>query len=117
MDAAAPAGAAPGAAVPPVPYVLKAQSNGAFIDFSIYNLGETELEVKRENFAIISPETRQVTPSNPQSTVVDLPQPAVVQPNSTLHGRIVFQNVAAPVGKRLVFKPDAVGTFADINRP
>lgn len=118
LHATAPGQTAPApVAAPPVPYVLKAQTSGAFIDFSIYNLGETPLEVKPENFAVISSDTRQVTPYNPQTTVMDLPQPAIVQPNSTLHGRAVFRTVTAPVGKRLVFKPDAVGTFADINRP
>jgi hypothetical protein len=128
QNAPAPAAPLPAGAVAPnpgvsttppasaAPYVLSATSSGAFIDFSIYNLGEADLPVKGEDFAIISPENRQVVPYTRGGAVIDLPQPPIVKPNATLHGRAVFNAVKNPVGKRLVFKPDVVGTFADINR-
>jgi hypothetical protein len=110
-------GTAPSAPQPAAPYVLSARSNGAFIDFSIYNLGETDLPVKREDFALISPDSRKVVPYTRDGAVIDLPQPSVVRPNATLQGRAVFNSVNNPIGQRLVFKPDATGTFADIKRP
>jgi hypothetical protein len=106
----------PAPVAPAVPYVLRAESAGPYINFSIYNLGETELVVEKQHFAIISQGQREVFPYDKQSTVIDLPQPAVVKPNGTIEGRAIFKNVNSPVGKRLVYKPDAVGTFADINR-
>ncbi len=102
---------------PAAPYVLSAQSTGPYIDFSIYNLGTTDLVVLKENFAVISAEDRAVIPYTKTTTIIDLPQPAIVKPNSTLSGRAIFKEVNSPIGKRLVFKPDAIGTFADINRP
>ncbi len=98
------------------PYVVRAQSGGPYIDFSIFNMGTTDLEVKKEHFALIDQENRDVTPYDKGLAIIDLPQPAVVKPNETLHGRAIFKNETSPVGKRLVFKPDSVGTFADINR-
>lgn len=114
--AAAPVTASP-APHAAVPYVLSAQSTGAFIEFSIYNLGATDLPVQPENFALVSTDAREVTPYSRDTAVVDLPQPAVVKPNETLKGRAIFKQVNNPMGKRLVFKPDATGTFADINAP
>ncbi len=117
-----PAGApmtAPPASAPAVaaaPYVLSAQSAGPYIDFSIHNLGTTDLAVQKESFAVISQENRQVTPYSKSTTIIDMPQPAVIKPNSTLSGRAIFKEVNSPIGKRLVFKPDAIGAYADINR-
>jgi hypothetical protein len=99
-----------------VPYVVRAQSGGPYIDFSIFNMGTTDLEVKSEHFALIDPAGRNVTPYDKANAVIDLPQPAVVKPNETLHGRAIFNSEPSPIGKRLVFKPDNLGTFADINR-
>lgn len=113
---AAHAAAGQVAAPTQAPYVLSAKSGGPFVEFSIYNLGTTDLPVKREHFAIISPNSRDIVPYAPDSTIIDLPQPAVVKPGDTLHGRAMFKAVNNPVGKRLVFKPDANGTFADIIR-
>lgn len=111
--AAAPA--APSTPLPDTPYVLSAKSAGSFIEFSIYNMSDKDLPVKREDFAVISTDSRDITPYSRDGAVIDLPQPAVVKPNSTMHGRAVFRTVSNPLGQRLVFKPDAVGTFADIN--
>lgn len=108
--------ASPTTAPTQAPYVLSAKSGGPFVEFSIYNLGDTEIPVNREHFAIISPNTREVVPYSSDTTVIDLPQTATVKPGETIHGRAMFRNVANPVGKRLVFKPDDVGTFADIIR-
>lgn len=108
--------AAPMQPNPAAPYVLSAQSSGPYIDFSIYNLGTTDLIIKKEHFAVIEAENRAVTPYTKATTIIDLPQPAIVKPNSTLSGRAIFREVNAPIGKRLVFKPDAIGTFADISR-
>lgn len=120
LNAPSPAGAqtAPGSqpvAHPNTPYVLSAKSAGSFIEFSIYNMGDKDLPVKREDFAVISPESREVTPYSRDGAVIDLPQPALVKPNSTMHGRAIFKSISNPLGQRLVFKPDDIGTFADIN--
>lgn len=101
---------------PATPYVLSAQSAGPYIDFNIYNLGNTELVVSKDNFAILEPQNRRVIPYSKDNAIIDLPQPSVVPPNSSMNGRVIFKDVASPIGKRLVFKPDEIGTFADINR-
>jgi hypothetical protein len=98
-----------------VPYVLSAQCAGPFVNFSVYNMGTTELEVKKDDFAILSPDSRQVTPYDKANSIIDLPQPAIVKPNGTLQGRIIFKQINSPMGKRLVYKPDEIGTFADIS--
>ncbi len=116
MVPAAPSPANPGAAPTQAPYVLSAKSGGPFVEFSIYNLGDTEIPVTRDHFAIISPNTREVVPYSSDTTVIDLPQSGTVKPGETIHGRAMFRNVTNPIGKRLVFKPDDVGTFADIIR-
>lgn len=104
------------APAPATPYVLRAESAGPYINFSIYNLGTTDLLVEKQHFAIVSQGEREVIPYDKQSTIIDLPQPAVVKPNGTIEGRAIFKNVNSPIGKRLVYKPDATGTFANINR-
>lgn len=116
MPPPAPSATNPAAAPTQAPYVLSAKSGGPFVEFSIYNLGDTEIPITRNHFAIISPNTREVTPYSSDTTVIDLPQSATVKPGETIHGRAMFRNVANPIGKRLVFKPDDVGTFADIIR-
>ena len=97
------------------PYVLTANSNGPIIDFSIYNMGSTDLQVDAKDFAVISMNARDVTPYDKSNAVIDLPQPAVIKPNETLTGRAIFNNISTPVGYRLVYKPDTTGTFADIH--
>lgn len=97
------------------PYVLSATSHGPMIDFNIFNMGTTDLQVDAKDFAVISMNNRNVTPYDTSNAVIDLPQPAVVKPNQTLTGRAIFNNITAPAGYRLVFKPDAQGTFADIH--
>lgn len=114
---AAPAAASPAQApanVPHSPYVLSAQCSGPFINFSVYNMGTTDLQVKQSDFALINAESREVNPYDKANTVIDLPQPSVVKPNETLSGRAIFRKVSSPVGYRLVYKPDGVGTFADV---
>lgn len=101
---------------PATPYVLSAQSAGPYIDFNIYNLGSTDLVVSKDNFAILEPQNRRVVPYSKDNAIIDLPQPSVVAPNSSMNGRVIFKEVASPIGKRLVFKPDEIGTYADINR-
>lgn len=101
--------------VPNSPYVLSAQSSGPFINFSVYNMGTTDLQVKQSDFALINAETREVNPYDKANTVIDLPQPSVVKPNETLNGRAIFRRVNSPVGYRLVYKPDSVGTYADVS--
>lgn len=97
------------------PYVLTAQSSGQFIDFSIYNMGSSDLKVEKDSFAIINADSREVVPYNKENAIIDIPPAAVVKPNETLTGRAIFNSVNSPAGRRLVFKPDAVGTFANIN--
>jgi len=111
---AAPAPASASAPGPAAPYVLSAQSAGQFIDFTIYNLGSTDLEIKKEDFAILDQGSRDITPYDKSSAVIDLPQPAIIKPSAILKGRAIFHKVASPAGRRLVFKPDNQGTFADI---
>jgi len=100
--------------IPAAPYVLSAQSAGQFIDFTIYNLGSTDLEIKKEHFAILDQNSRDITPYDKASAVIDLPQPAFIKPSATLKGRAIFHKITSPAGRRLVFKPDGQGTFADI---
>lgn len=102
---------------PAAPYVLSAESAGPYINFSIYNLGTTDLVIEKEDLAIISPDNRNIVPYTKTTAIIDLPQPAIVKPNSSINGRAIFKKINSPLGKRLVFKPDEVGTFADINRP
>lgn len=106
----------PSAGMPATPYVLRAESAGPYINFSIYNLGETDMLVEQQHFAVISQGNREVFPYNQSTTIIDLPQPPVVKPNGMIEGRAIFKDVTSPDGKRLVYKPDAAGTFADISK-
>lgn len=108
---------APPVSAPQAPYVLSAEAAGAYISFKLFNMGTTPLSVKKESFALLNPgdpSSRSVVPFDPHSTIIDIPQNAVIQPNGTLQGRALFKEFNNPVGKRLVFKPDDTGTFADI---
>lgn len=98
----------------PAPYQLQATSAGTFINFQVANTGTNPLQVRAEDFAIIDPQTRQVTPYDKASAIIDLPQPATVEPGKSISGRAIFKTINNPTGRRLVFKPDATGTFADI---
>jgi len=114
-----PAAAAPAPSTPTAaPYVLKAESAGPYIAFSVYNLGTTDLAVKKEDFALITPDSsHQIVPYNKHNVVIDMPENATIKPNGQLSGRAMFNEVSDPIGKRLVFKPDAIGTYADVQPP
>jgi hypothetical protein len=103
------------------PYALTAQCSGPMVQFSIQNLGQSDLQVENRDFALVVPgEKRKVVPYNKESVTVDLPA-NVVRPNEKLAGRVVFSDNPMPVGCRLVFKPygrpDDPGTYADIGGP
>ncbi len=99
-------------APPPVPYALTAQASGAFIQFSITNTSQSPIEIAPSMFALIPQGRRQVVPYGGETATIDSPR--VVQPGQTVTGRAFFREFRDPAGSRLVFKPDAYGTFATI---
>jgi len=108
--------APPPQARPQVPYSMEAHSAANFIEFKIQNNGITDLPVRPADFALITPEDHSVIPYARDSAIIDLPQPAIAKPGASIVGRAQFNGVSSPIGKRLVFKPDATGTFADIRQ-
>lgn len=102
---------------PQTSYVLSAEAAGQYISFKIYNMGTSDLTIKKEDFALVNTgnqDARGVIPFNAESSIIDIPQNASLKPNESLQGRAMFKDVPDPLGRRLVFKPDSIGTFADI---
>lgn len=96
------------------PYVLAAECAGPYITFTVANMGNIDLPVKKEDFALVVPGKKQVIPYDKQTDIIDLPPDTVVPPQKIITGRAKFKQSPAPVGNRLVFKPDHIGTYADI---
>jgi hypothetical protein len=108
--------AAPATAAP-APYELSATAHGPVVFFTLKNKGTVPLDVRREDFAMIIPgSNRRVIPFSDNIGTLDLKQ-GPLQPNETLQGRVIFQDINAPGGNRLVYKPDQTGTFARIETP
>lgn len=114
---AAPVVTAPAPHPPPpqVPYAMSATLTSSCIEFTVTNHGTSDLAVSPYNFALIPQHTRQVIPYSPESGIVDVP--ATVKPGETVSGRAIFNEFSNPAGARLVFKPDATGTFAIVQAP
>jgi len=111
--------AAPGQQPPAaVPYGLTAYCSGPYITFDLRNQGSAPMEVNREHFALVVPgKGRKVIPySNSGSVMIDLPKTQLA-PNESIQGRAYFKEAPTPAGMRLVYKPDATGTYAEIARP
>lgn len=94
-------------------YSVSAQASGSFIAISVTNTGTSDLQISPANFAMIPQGTRQVVPYSPESATIDIPR--VAAPGQTVQGRARFRSFQNPAGNRLVFKPDATGTFAVIS--
>ncbi len=109
-----PAGAAPApvvaSAASPTGYAMTAESVGSCINFSLTNTSAADLVVNPEHFALIPSGTRRVVPYDSQSATIDVP--STVPPGATVTGRAVFKEFSSPTGNKLVFKPDATGTYA-----
>ena len=104
-------------APPPVPYELSAISSGPVVFFTLKNTGTQPLDIRREHFALVVPgKARRVIPFSDNGGTLDLKQ-GPLMPSQTLQGRVIFQDVIAPAGNRLVYKPDQTGTFAIIQQP
>jgi hypothetical protein len=92
---------------------MSAQANGAFISVTITNTGNEDLQITPTDFAVIPRGTRQVVPYSAEGATIDMPR--VVRPGETVQGRARFREFQNPAGDRLVFKPDGIGTYAEIS--
>jgi hypothetical protein len=123
-DQNAPPPPPPGAAGPapivataaaPSAYSMTAQCVGPCINFSLTNTSPAEIVVNPEHFALIPSGTRRVVPYDSQSATIDVP--ATVPAGGTVTGRAVFKEFSSPSGHKLVYKPDATGTYAVVGGP
>lgn len=99
-------------AQPEAPYLLTAEAVGQCINFTLANTSQGDLTVEPANFALIPRGTRRVVPYDTENATIDVPP--VIAPGQIVTGRAVFKQCPEPVGDRLVFKPDQIGTFATI---
>lgn len=114
-DDPAQAGATMRQPVPAAPYILTAEARGNCIEFAIRNTTTADIPIQPSHFAVIPRGSRQVVPYEPTSATIDAPR--TVRPGETARGRAMFRGFDNPEGSRLVFKPDARGTFAVIATP
>lgn len=97
-----------------VPYQLNACANGPMIEFKLTNTGATPIPLRREDFALVmTGSNRRVVPYNSRSATIELPGDTLA-PGQTIQGRAVYKEFTEPAGKRLVYKPDEMGTYADV---
>lgn len=97
----------------PRPYILQARAQGQVINFQVTNTGTSNLDVSPFHFALVETGQRRVIPYSPSTATIEVA--SSVRPGETVSGRAIFHEFTTPRGFRLAFRPDNLGTFAQIN--